>query len=126
MEIKQGNRRRNNKLIFITAGVIVLLLILARQPVPNGKLLKIRLGDSVFQVANRLNQAGIAFRSRSAAHGDALVVDYQPVSGLDRLRNRGAGSVYEIYIVDDRVALLVWRAEDGSELGRPVMIRLRR
>ncbi len=121
MEIREGSRRRNNRIIFITAGVIFLLIILSLQSQPNGELVKINVGDSSFKVANMLTQEGIAFRPLAGEEG-GIIVDYTPVSALDRLKKREAGSRYEIRFVDGKVAMIIWRDRQGKELGRRLFV----
>lgn len=124
MEIRQGSRRRNNKIIFITAGVIFLLILLSLQTGPKGKVVKISVGDSSFQVANLLTQEGIVFSPLAMEEGEGLVVDYTPVSPLARLNKKAAGSHYEISFVDDKVAEIVWRDKQGAKLGSLLSAKL--
>ncbi len=116
MEIREGSRSRNNKLIFITAGVILMLILLSLQTQPKGKVVKISVGDSSFQVANMLTRAGIAFKSLVVEGGEGIVVDYSPVSPLARLNTKGAGSHYEIFFGKGKVAEIIWRDKHGEKL----------
>ncbi len=124
MEIREGSRRRNNKIIFITAGVIFLLILLSLQTAPDGKVVKVSVGDDSFQVANMLSRERIPFTAMTLEKGEGVVVDYTPVSALARLNKKTAGSRYEIYFAEGKVAAIVWRDQQGKELGRRLFVKL--
>lgn len=124
MAIRQGSRRRNNRIIFLSAMVIILLFLLSLQPPPDGEVVTISVGDSSYQVANRLTEAGVGFRPLSAPGDGGLVVAYTPVTSFDRLLKKGEGSVYEILFGKQRVTAIVWRDSSGKALGRPLSVKV--
>lgn len=124
MEIREGSRSRNNKLIFITAAVIFLLTVLSLQTQPNGTVVKVSVGDSSFQVANLLNREGVAFSPLPSEVGDGLAVDYTPLTSWARLNKKNAGSHYEILFADGKVVNIIWRDRQGKELGSRLYIKV--
>jgi hypothetical protein len=124
MDIREGSRSRNNKLIFITAGMIFLLSILSLQTQPDGKVVKIDAGDSSFQVVTMLSMEGVAFKTLPVDEGEGVVVDYTPVSPLDRLNKKYRGSRYEIHFLENRVARIVWRDKNNRQLGDLLSVKI--
>lgn len=124
MEIREGSRRRNNKIIFITAGVIFLLIILSMQTQPTGKVLKISVGDSSYEVANMLTREGVTFKPLSGEVGGGIVVDYTPVSALDRLDRQTKNSRYEIRFDHEKVVEIVWLDANDKERSRLLFIKI--
>ena len=122
MDIREGDRSRNNKLIFLTAGVILMLIILSLQTQPDGNFVKISVGDSSFEIANKLNKMGISFKPIEGA--DGILVDYSPTTPFERLNNKHLGSRYEIYFEDGKVAKIVWLNKDGRQLGELIYVKV--
>ncbi len=115
MEIREGSRSRNNKLIFITAGVILMLIILSLQTQPESKIVTINIGDSSYQVANMLTGEGIAFSVLMSERGEGIIVEYTPVTSFERLNKKKTGSQYEIYFAEGQVSRIVWRSKDKEK-----------
>lgn len=124
MEIRLGSRQRNNKLIFITSAVFFLLTLLSLLTLPGGPVVKISLGDSSFQVANRLTAAGIVFKALVEEKGQGIVVEYTPDTAFARLNKKRAGSFYEICFSDDKVVDIVWRDRQGKEIGHRLFVKV--
>lgn len=125
MEIRLGSRQRNNKLIFITSAVFFLLTLLSLLYSPGGTVVKVSLGDSSFQVANRLTAAGIVFKALAEEKGQGIVIEYTPATAFARLNKKRAGSYYEVYLRDDKVVDIVWRDRQGKEIGRRLFVKVR-
>ncbi|MBU0679857.1 MAG: hypothetical protein KKD73_00390 [Proteobacteria bacterium] len=124
MDMREGSRSRNNKLIFITAGVIFVLSIFSLQTQPGGKVVKIDVGDSSFQVVNMLSREGVAFKILPVDEGEGVVVDYTPVSPLERLNKKYSGSRYEVHFIENRVARIVWRDKDNRHVGNLLSVKI--
>ncbi len=122
MEIREGDRSRNNKLIFLTAGVVLMLIILSMQTHNDDDLVKINVGDSSFQLANRLSEKGVYFESLT--HADGIKVRYTPVTPFDRLNNKHQGSRYEIYFEGGKVAKIIWLSESDRKLGELLYVKV--
>jgi hypothetical protein len=123
MEIKEGSRSRNNKLIFITAGVVLMLIILSLlQTQPNVKVVKISVGDSNFQIANMLSQEGVVFKPLEGEEG--IIVDYIPTNAFARLNEKYTGSRYEIYFDEGKVVKIIWRAKDDGQLASLLFVKV--
>ncbi|MDR9500517.1 MAG: hypothetical protein RI601_01835 [Desulfurivibrionaceae bacterium] len=122
MQNSHRSRSRNNTIIFITAGAILLLVFLSGQIGPDGRVVKISVGDPSYQVANMLSREGIAFAPLTDKEG--VVVAYTPHSPWVRLSKKGAGSSYEIHFDDNKVVDIVWRDRHGNELGRRLFVEI--
>ncbi|MDA3786643.1 MAG: hypothetical protein PF568_07160 [Deltaproteobacteria bacterium] len=122
MENSQKSRSRNNKIIFITAGAILLLVFLSWQIGPDGRVVKISVGDPSYQVANMLSREGIAFAPLAEKEG--VVVAYTPHSPWARLNKKWADSSYEIHFGANKVVHIVWRDRHGNELGRRLFVEI--
>ncbi len=122
MDIREGDRSRNNKLIFLTAGVVLMLIILSLQTQPDGKVVRISVGDNSFQLANTLTKEGILFNP--LAGKDGIIVDYTPVTPFERLNSKHQGSRYEIYFEEGKVGKIIWLSKDDRKLGELLYVKI--
>ncbi|MEN8258791.1 MAG: hypothetical protein ABFS09_13090 [Thermodesulfobacteriota bacterium] len=123
MEIREGSRSRNNMLIFLTAGVVLLLIILSLlQSQQNTKVVKISVGDSSFQVANMLSREGVVYKPLEGKEG--IIVDYIPANAFARLNKKHTGSRYEIHFAEGKVVKIIWRAKDNRQLASLLFVKV--
>lgn len=124
MEFKEGSRARNNKIIFITSGIIVLLTLFSLQNKPLGKVVVVSVGDDSFQVANMLSKEGVPFTALAGEAGEGVVVAYTPLSAWSRLHKKRLGSRYDIRFGEGQVAEIIWRDRHGKELGSLLFVKV--
>lgn len=112
MQTPQRITRRNNKIIFITSGLIGLAIILTLFSSRKIDHLTIRVGDNSLQLANQLQ----SYKEMVEILPDHFIVHYIPTTPWNAVNFRRQSSHYKIFFSDGKITKIIWQEDTGHLL----------